>query len=229
MTSVAAISAHERCADGLASERRQAAAVDGAVREQLLVCRPPSGVLVGASVLPDLQRGLGGGQRVQPDRTVGWILMIPVHIRPRVGIKREEDQKRCRCHRALHPSEEWLAAFRRQATETLVLLAVEYANTLDAGIGSEKPQDSGGRHSVVAAVVASAMARTVLAALGLPCTRVGGRAGPANWSETHARLIVQAFRTCGAPGSSVEPPPSRRHSSRTCGGIRSADHHRTDR
>jgi hypothetical protein len=39
------------------------------------------------------------------------------------------------------PSEEWLAAFRRQATETLMLLAVEYANALDAGIGSEKPQD----------------------------------------------------------------------------------------
>jgi hypothetical protein len=39
------------------------------------------------------------------------------------------------------PSEEWLAEFRRQCTEALVLLTVEYANTLDAGIGSEKPQD----------------------------------------------------------------------------------------
>jgi len=39
------------------------------------------------------------------------------------------------------PSEEWLAEFRRQCTETLVLLTVQYANTLDAGIGSEQPQD----------------------------------------------------------------------------------------
>jgi hypothetical protein len=37
-----------------------------------------------------------------------------------------------------HPSIEWLAAFRSQFNDALVALSVEYANELDAGIGSDK-------------------------------------------------------------------------------------------
>ena len=68
--------------------------------------------------------------------------MSPVHIGPRAGMKRDdEESEEVQAPPHFAPSEEWLAAFRLQATETLVLLAVEYANTLAAGIGSEKPQD----------------------------------------------------------------------------------------
>jgi hypothetical protein len=56
-------------------------------------------------------------------------------------MKREEESEEVQAPSRFAPSEEWLGAFRRQATETLMLLAVEYANMLDAGIGSEKPQD----------------------------------------------------------------------------------------
>src|SRR5690348_2964873 len=40
--------------------------------------------------------------------------------------------------RNFHPSVEWLAAFRDQFDAALVALSVEYANELDAGIGSDK-------------------------------------------------------------------------------------------
>ncbi len=69
-------------------------------------------------------------------------------------MKRDEESEEVQVPPYFAPSEEWLAAFRRQATETLMLLAVEYSNTLDAGIGSEKPQDNRYPRTLVLRVLA---------------------------------------------------------------------------
>jgi hypothetical protein len=76
-------------------------------------------------------------------------------------MKQRQASEEVETPRRFHPSAEWILAFQNQFNDTLLSLAVEYANELDAGIGSDPSRNK--RYS--RALVLRALADTQLGIL----------------------------------------------------------------